>query len=115
MLKLGIVGDGNDGIAPLTGCPVPVPTSKPDQYTPVTLLLLQHRPLGHPPSSLHLQPDRAYLESRPLSLSLYLATLLSTDLRRYIHARVCRVIGRRPRGLFEDSRGFLLDVDVRGD
>lgn len=52
MLKLGIVGDGNDGIAPLTGCPVPVPTSKPDQYTPVTLLLLQHRPLGHP-SSLH--------------------------------------------------------------
>lgn len=44
MLKLGIVGDGNDGIAPLTGCPVPVPTSKPDQYTPVTLLLFQHRP-----------------------------------------------------------------------
>jgi hypothetical protein len=34
MLKFGIVGDGNDGIAPFTGCPVPVPTSKPDQYTP---------------------------------------------------------------------------------
>lgn len=44
MLKFGIVGDGNDGIAPLTGCPVPVPTSKPDQYTPVTLLPFQHRP-----------------------------------------------------------------------
>lgn len=44
MLKFGIVGDGNDGIAPFTGCPVPVPTSKPDQYTPITLLFSQHRP-----------------------------------------------------------------------
>lgn len=82
MLKLGIVGDGNDGIAPLTGCPVPVPTSKPDQYTPVTLLLLQHRPLGHP-SSLHpteplTQRER---ESRPSPLSAS-----STDSRRYIYA-----------------------------
>lgn len=31
MLKLGIVGDGNDGIVPLTGCPVPVPTTKTNQ------------------------------------------------------------------------------------
>lgn len=41
MLKLGIVGEGNDGIAPLTGCPVE-PTSKLDQYTTITLLLLQY-------------------------------------------------------------------------
>lgn len=40
MLKLGIVGEGNDGIAPLTGCPVE-PTSKLDQYTTITLLLSQ--------------------------------------------------------------------------
>lgn len=89
MLKLGIVGDGNDGIAPLTGCPVPVPTSKPDQYTPVTLLLLQHRPLGHPPSSLHLQPDRAYLESRPLSLSLSQSRDILVNRFAPIYSRAC--------------------------
>ena len=73
MLKLGIVGDGNDGIAPLTGCPVPVPTSKPDQYTPVTLLLLQHRPQS---PSRRAASDRE--RSRLASCPLY---ILSTDLR----------------------------------
>lgn len=65
MLKFGIVGDGNDGIAPFTGCPVPVPTSKPDQYTPVTLLLFQHRPRS---SSVREASDR---QMQLLSTSLF--------------------------------------------
>lgn len=68
MLKLGIVGDGNDGIAPLTGCPVPVPTSKPDQYTPVTLLLFQHRPRS---SSVREASDRNAIALYPFPFSAF--------------------------------------------